>query len=70
MNASERKKLKRAMDSLAVWKRKAMTRNIRIRHMDRKVRELIESRTEWKKKNERLKEIIGSLEMEIKMLKK
>ena len=50
MNAEERKKLKRAVDSQVAWKDKAKARKKNIRLLQLKVRDLERSRRNWKEK--------------------
>ncbi len=70
MNAAERKKVKRIVDSLATWKNKAVKRNKDIRRLNLKIRKLEESRNGWKNKALGRQSIIRPLNQRISRLKK
>jgi hypothetical protein len=50
VNAEERKKIKRAIESQVAWKNKAKERKKNIRLLQLKVRDLERSRKNWKEK--------------------
>lgn len=52
MNSFERKDLKRAKESLTLWKKKAIEREKEIRKLQITVRDLKQSRKTWKEKYE------------------
>lgn len=50
MNAEERKRLKRAIDSKEIWKQRALQRQRVLRLQELRIRDLEISRNNWKEK--------------------
>ncbi len=50
VNAEERKRLKRAIDSKEIWKQSALARQNKLRLQELRIRDLENSRNNWKEK--------------------
>ncbi len=56
MNAEERKRLKRAIDSKEIWKQRGLERQRTLRLQQLRIRDLESSRNHWKEKYFQTKE--------------
>ncbi len=56
MNAEERKKLKRTIDSKEIWKERAQDRQRVLRLQKLRIRDLEYSRNQWKEKYSRIRD--------------
>ena len=61
MDSFERKELKRANASRNIWKARALDRQAELRKKDDKIRDLIESRDNWKEKSKKDQEALEDL---------